>query len=158
MDHQISNKENPSFVPGAGCASVKPLNICAFPKTSETRPGKQGYRIFLLSALGGVFLMTAMPIPKGRGGFPRILSLAAKRAKAWHFHPKNCPPLQSHPGRQTRSECREACQIVLETILRHLDLTSMSLGTPTLANASLTSTCAPLCMIPASVSAAASAP
>lgn len=79
-------------------------------------------------------LSAAVPIPKGRGGFPRILSLAAERAKAWYFHPQKCPPLQGHPGRQTRSERREACQIVLETILRHLDLASMCLGTPTLAN------------------------
>lgn len=79
-------------------------------------------------------LAAAVPIPKGRGGFPRILSLAAERAKTWYFHPKKCPPLQGHSSRQTRSERREACQIVLETILRHLDLASMCLGTPTLAN------------------------
>ena len=65
---------------------------------------------------------------------PRILSLAAERAKAWFYHPKKCPPLQSHPNRRTRSERREACQIVLETILAHLDLASMCLGTPTLSN------------------------
>ena len=65
---------------------------------------------------------------------PRILSLAAERAKAWYFHPKKCPPLQAHPHRQTRSERREACQIVLETILAHLDLASMCLGTPTAAS------------------------
>ncbi|MEA4855375.1 hypothetical protein [Solidesulfovibrio sp.] len=79
-------------------------------------------------------MTAAVSIPKGRGGFPRILSLAAERAKSWYFHPQKCPPLQSHPSRQTRSERREACQIVLETILRHLDLASMCLGTPTLAN------------------------
>ena len=79
-------------------------------------------------------LAATVPIPKGRGGFPRILSLAAERAKAWYFHPKKCPPLQGHHGRQTRSERREACQIVLETILRHLDLASMCLGMPTLAS------------------------
>lgn len=79
-------------------------------------------------------LAAAVSIPKGKGGFPRILSLAAERAKVWYFHPKKCPPLQSHLGRQTRSERREACQIVLETILRHLDLASMCLGTPTLSN------------------------
>lgn len=79
-------------------------------------------------------LAAAVPIPKGSDGFPRILSLAAERAKTWYFHPQKCPPLQSHPDRQTRSERREACQIVLETILRHLDLASMCLGTPTLAN------------------------
>lgn len=79
-------------------------------------------------------LNAAVSIPKGKGGFPRILSLAAERAKAWYFHPKKCPPLQIHSGRQIRSERREACQIVLESILRHLDLASMCLGTPTLAN------------------------
>lgn len=73
------------------------------------------------------------PIRKGKGGLPRILSLAAERAKAWYFHPKKCP-LLSHPNRQTRSERREACQIVLETILSHLDLASMCLGVPTPAS------------------------
>ena len=79
-------------------------------------------------------LSPAHPIRKGKGGLPRILSLAAERAKAWYFHPKKCPPLQAHPDRRTRSERREACQIVLETILAHLDLASMCLGTPTAAS------------------------
>ncbi len=79
-------------------------------------------------------LSPAHPIRKGKGGLPRILSLAAERAKAWYFHPKKCPPLQAHPDRRTRSERREACQIVLETILSHLDLASMCLGTPTAAS------------------------
>ena len=78
-------------------------------------------------------LSPAHPIRKGKGGLPRILSLAAERAKAWYFHPKKCP-LLSHQNRQTRSERREACQIVLETILSHLDLASMCLGVPTPAS------------------------
>ena len=65
---------------------------------------------------------------------PRILSLAAERAKAWYYHPKKCKLLQSHPHRKTRSERREACQTVIETILSHLDLASLCLGTPTLEN------------------------
>ena len=77
-------------------------------------------------------LTPARPIRKGKGGLPRILSLAAERAKAWYFHPGKCKPLQSHPHRKTRSERREACQIVIETILSHLDLASLCLGTPTL--------------------------
>ena len=77
-------------------------------------------------------LSPASPIRKGKGGLPRILSLAAERAKAWYFHPKKCKLLQSKPDRQTRSERREACQIVIETILSHLDLASLCLGTPTL--------------------------
>jgi len=79
-------------------------------------------------------LAAAVSIPKGKGGLPRILSLAAERAKSWYFHPKKCPPLQSPQDRQTRSERREACQIVLEVIFRHLDLASMCLGTPTPAD------------------------
>lgn len=39
--------------------------------------------------------------------------------------------MQSHPHRKTRSERREACQIVIEIILSHLDLASLCLGTPT---------------------------
>ena len=77
-------------------------------------------------------LSPATPIRKGKGGLPRILSLAAERAKAWYFHPKKCKLLQAKPDRQTRSERREACQIVIETILSHLDLASLCLGTPTL--------------------------
>ena len=77
-------------------------------------------------------LSPANPIRKGKGGLPRILSLAAERAKAWYFHPKKCKLLQAKPDRQTRSERREACQIVIEAILSHLDLASLCLGTPTL--------------------------
>lgn len=79
-------------------------------------------------------LSPVKPIRKGKGGLPRILSLAAERAKAWYYHPKKCKALQSHPHRKTRSERREACQIVIETILSHLDLASLCLGTPTLEN------------------------
>ena len=76
-------------------------------------------------------LSPAHPIRKGKGGLPRILSLAAERAKAWYRHPAKCPPLQ-RARRAIRSERREALQIVIETILSHLDLASLCLGTPTL--------------------------
>ena len=79
-------------------------------------------------------LSPANPIRKGKGGLPRILSLAAERAKAWYYHPQKCKLLKSHPQRKMRSERREACQIVIETILSHLDLASLCLGTPTLEN------------------------
>lgn len=78
-------------------------------------------------------LSPAQPIRKGKGGLPRILSLAAERAKAWYKHPAKCPPLDT-PGRKTRSERREAYQIVIEAILSHLDLASLCLGTPTINN------------------------
>lgn len=79
-------------------------------------------------------LTPANPIRKGKGGLPRILSLAAERTKAWYDHPKKCPPLLTHGNRKTRSERREACLVVLETLLSHLDLASLCLGVPTLAN------------------------
>ena len=62
---------------------------------------------------------------------PRILSLAAERAKAWYRHPAKCPPLQG-AKRAIRSERREALQIVIETLLSYLDLAPHCLGTPTL--------------------------
>jgi hypothetical protein len=36
-------------------------------------------------------LTPANPIRKGKGGLPRILSLAAELTKAWYDHPKTCP-------------------------------------------------------------------
>ncbi|WP_235731729.1 hypothetical protein [Fundidesulfovibrio putealis] len=74
------------------------------------------------------------PIRKGKGGLPRILSLAAEQAKAWYDHPKKCPTLLAPANRKTRSERREACLVVLETLLSHLELASLALGVPTLAN------------------------
>ena len=78
-------------------------------------------------------LIPARPISKGQGGLPRILSLAAERAKAWYRHPQKCHVLNKG-NRQTRSERREAYQIIIETMLSFLDLASLCLGTPTLDN------------------------
>lgn len=78
-------------------------------------------------------LSPARPIRKGQGGLPRILSLAAERAKAWYRHPQKCHAL-NRGKRQVRSERREAYQVVIETILSFLDLASLCLGTPTLDN------------------------
>ena len=64
---------------------------------------------------------------------PRILSLAAERAKAWYQHPQKCHVLNSG-NRQTRSERREAYQVIIETMLSVMDLASLCLGTPTLDN------------------------
>jgi len=79
-------------------------------------------------------LSPPVPIRKGPGAPPRILSMAAERAKAWFFNPGICPQLQSRPTRQTRSERREACQVVLEFLLSRLDLATLCLGLPTLKN------------------------
>ncbi|MDR0354154.1 MAG: hypothetical protein LBJ64_00185 [Deltaproteobacteria bacterium] len=74
------------------------------------------------------------PIKTGPGGPPRILSLAAEKSKEWFCHPDKCPALNTHPARQTRSERRKACQIVIEAVLKRLDLASLCIGVPTPAN------------------------
>ena len=74
------------------------------------------------------------PIRKGAGGLPRILSLAAERAKEWFWNPQKCPLLETNADRQTRSERREAIQVVLEYLLSRLDLVTLCVGTPTLNN------------------------
>ena len=79
-------------------------------------------------------LSPIQPIRTGLGGLPRILSLAAERAKEWFYFPDKCPPLQSSSERQTRSERREAIQVVLEALMSRLDLASLCVGTPTPAN------------------------
>jgi DNA-binding transcriptional ArsR family regulator len=61
------------------------------------------------------------------------LSLAAERVKAWYDHPQKCRVL-CKGNRQTRSERREAYQIIIEAMLSMLDLASLCLGTPTLDN------------------------
>jgi hypothetical protein len=78
-------------------------------------------------------LSPAHSIRKGKGGLPRILSLAADRAKAWYRHPQKCH-LLNKGKRQTRSERREAYQVIIETMLSFLDLAALCLGTPTLDN------------------------
>jgi hypothetical protein len=80
-------------------------------------------------------LIPAKPIRKGKGGLPRILSLAAERAREWYAKPWKCPAFTSktqNKKRQTRSERREACVVVVEALLSRLDLASLCLGTPTL--------------------------
>jgi len=64
-------------------------------------------------------------LPTGPTGFPRILSLAAERAKDEFFLPQK-------GQRLVRSERREALQALIVAMLRFLDLPTMCLGTPTL--------------------------
>jgi len=78
-------------------------------------------------------LCPAQPIKKGKGGLPRLLSLAAERAKEWYRYPQKCHVLKKG-NRRTRSERREAYQVIIETMLSFLDLASLCLGTPTLDN------------------------
>lgn len=53
-------------------------------------------------------------IKTGKGGLPRILSLAAEKTKAWYNQPDLRPKLQSKKNRRTRRERREAV-IIIET-------------------------------------------
>lgn len=71
-----------------------------------------------------------VPIKKGKGGLPRILSLAAEKSKSWYYEPNKCPKLNSRSNRKTRSERREAIIIIIETLLKRLDLASMRIGLP----------------------------
>ena len=84
--------------------------------------------------LNNPILSPPNPIRKGAGGLPRILSLAAERAKEWFWNPQKCPLLETNADRQTRSERREAIQVVLEYLLSRLDLVTLCIGTPTLSS------------------------
>lgn len=78
-------------------------------------------------------ILTKGLLRKGPGGLPRILSLAAERAK-YGTTTKKMSGSASQSPRRTRSERREACQQVIEDILAHLDLASLCLGIPSVAN------------------------
>lgn len=67
------------------------------------------------------------------GGYPHILKRAAEKAVEWYKKPYKCSPLLKD-GKPMRSERREACQVILETIFSLMDLASLQLGTPTLDN------------------------
>ena len=69
-------------------------------------------------------------IKKGPGAPPRILSLAAERAKEWFYNPAKCPPLNPKE-RKTRSERREALQVIVNALLSRLELAALCVTTPT---------------------------
>lgn len=75
-------------------------------------------------------LTPILPIKTGKGGLPRILSLAVEKTKIWYDRPDLCPKLQTRQNRQTRSERREAIIIILETLLKHMDLATLQIGFP----------------------------
>ncbi|NEO33468.1 MAG: hypothetical protein F6K36_24200 [Symploca sp. SIO3C6] len=72
------------------------------------------------------------PIKVGRGGLPRILSLAKERAIKYFNKPGILPTLNAsnRSSRQQRSEQREACIRVIEALLKYCDLTSLRVGIP----------------------------
>lgn len=58
------------------------------------------------------------------------MSLAAEKSKAWYNEPDRCPNLNSSTNRKTRTERREAIIIIIETLLKRLDLTTLRVGLP----------------------------
>ena len=78
-------------------------------------------------------LSPPVPIKKGLGGLPRIISLAAEKAKSWFYLPQSCTLLNPNHDRQTRSERREACQVIIETLLKRMDIATLKIGLPTAA-------------------------
>lgn len=69
------------------------------------------------------------PIPVGPGGYPRILAVAAERIEAFYSSPETLPSLALNPtSSQKRSERREALIRLLKSILKFLDLVSLTVS------------------------------
>lgn len=69
------------------------------------------------------------PIPVGRGGYPRILAVAAERIEAFYSTPETFPSLALNPtSSQKRSERREALIRLLKSVLKFLDLPTLTVS------------------------------
>jgi hypothetical protein len=69
------------------------------------------------------------PIPVGRGGYPRILAVAAERIEAFYSAPEVLPSLALNAtSSQKRSERREALVRLLKAILKFTDLVSLTVA------------------------------
>ena len=74
-------------------------------------------------------LDTSRPIPVGPGGYPRILAVAAERVERFYSEPQALPTLAVNPSSsQKRSERREAVVRLLKSILKFLDLPSLTVA------------------------------
>ncbi len=73
------------------------------------------------------------PIKTGKGGLPRVLSLAKERLAEYFSRPALFPTLNgaNQSSRQQRSERRESCILVLEGLLKFCDVVSLRVGIPT---------------------------
>jgi len=78
-------------------------------------------------------LVLAKPAKKGKSGQPRIITLLMERMTAYYYRPSTLPSLNLANGstRQMRSERREACIVVLASLLKNMDLASLRVGQPT---------------------------
>jgi len=70
------------------------------------------------------------PDQSGQVGGPEGQSFTAELAARWFHQPQKSPVFRG-PGRQTRSEGREACLAVLGVILKHLDSHNCRVGLST---------------------------
>ena len=78
-------------------------------------------------------LELARPAKTGKGGLPRILTLAMEKTQGFYDHPNLFPSLNLANGsnRQMRSERREGCVLVQQAIVKRTDLATMQVGVPT---------------------------
>lgn len=74
----------------------------------------------------------AKPLKKGKGGLPRILTLALERFHAYYANPSLFPSLNHANGshRQQRSERREAIVVLMAVLLKYTDVASLRVGIP----------------------------
>jgi len=75
-----------------------------------------------------------VPMPTGKGGIPRVLSLAGERLDQYFWSPRTLLPslnLANGSHRQQRSERRVACIRVLKILIRYTELASLRVGIPT---------------------------
>ena len=73
------------------------------------------------------------PANKGKGGIPRVLTLLHERLTQYYHSPGALPSLNlaNDSVRQQRSERREACLLVMGSLLRRTELASLRVGQPT---------------------------
>jgi hypothetical protein len=78
-------------------------------------------------------LKLVKPARKGKGGQPRVITLLMERMTTYFFRPSTIPSLNLANGseRQMRSERREACIVVMATLLKNMDVASLRVGQPT---------------------------
>lgn len=74
------------------------------------------------------------PAKKGKGGIPPVLNKLIERLSQYYYSPSVLPLLNNanKSDRQQRSERREACMLILRSMLKHTDLSSLRVGEPTI--------------------------
>lgn len=71
------------------------------------------------------------PAKTGKGGIPPILNKLIERLSQYYYSPSKVLPdlnMANKSNRQQRSERREACMLVLRSLAKNMDLSSMRVG------------------------------